>query len=135
MIAGLAKFVGSKVLTAVLLVIGIVIVIWYWQLPPESKQAIWTSLKLGLLWVGFAAVVPWALFFVPGLVLRAESNLVSAAVLLGYLALDVLAALWLAGWKVSSTAGWCVLILGFLAAGVYNFIVSDFLADRAGEQL
>ncbi len=135
MIAGLAKFVGAKVLTAVLVVVGIMIVIWYWQLPAESKQAIWTALKLGLLWIGFAAVLPWALFFVPPLVLRAESNLAGVAVLLGYLALDVLAALWLAGWQVGSAAGWAVLILGFLAAGVYNFLVSEFVASRAEEQL
>jgi len=111
------------------------IVIWYWQLPAESKQAIWTALKLGLLWIGFAAVLPWALFFVPPLVLRAESNLAGVAVLLGYLALDVLAGLWLAGWQVGSAAGWAVLILGFLAAGVYNFLVSEFVASRAEEQL
>jgi hypothetical protein len=135
MIAGLAKFVGSKVLTAVLVVAGVMVLIWYWQLPPQSKQAIWTAMKLGMVWIGFAAVLPWALFFLPAVVVRLQSNLVSAVLLLGYLGVDVVVGLWLAGWKVGSAAGWVVLLLGFLGAGLYNFLACEFLASRAEEQV
>lgn len=135
MLAGIGKFVGSKVLSAVLIVTGAMVLIWYWQLSPESKQAIWSAIQYALLWIGLAAALPWGLFFLPAMVVRAESNLASAALLLGYLIVDVVVALWLAGWKVSSTAAWVVLILGFLAAAVYNFLVCEFLAGRSDETL
>ena len=64
---------------------------------------------------------------------KAESNLVSALALVGYLLVDVLLALWLAEWSVSGTLAWAVMVLGFLCAGVYNLVVCEFLADRAEE--
>jgi hypothetical protein len=133
MLAGIGKFVGSKVLTAVLIVAGAMVLIWYWQLPPESKQAIWTAIQHALLWIGLVAALPWGLFFLPAIAVRAESNLASAGLLLGYLVFDVVAAFWLAGWQVGSTAAWVVLILGFLAAAVYNFLVCELLAGRSDE--
>lgn len=131
MIQAIAKYVGGKVLTAVLTVTVALVVIWYWRLDPAARAAIWTNARLILTWIGFATVLPWALFFVPPLVLKAESNLVSALTLSAYLLVDVLWALWLSGWAVGGTLAWAVMILGFLCAAVYNFVVCEFLADRA----
>jgi hypothetical protein len=131
MIQAIAKFVGGKVLTAVLTVSVALVVIWYWRLDPAARAAIWTNARLILTWIALAAVMPWALFFVPPLVIRTESNLVSALTLIGYLLIDILLALWLAGWSVASTLAWSAMILGFLCAAVYNFVVCEFLADRA----
>jgi len=135
MIEAIAKHVSGKIITAILGVTVILIVIWYWRLAPEAREALWTSVRLVLVWLGLAAVLPWALFFVPPLVLKAESNLVSALALLGYLLVDVLLALWLAGWGVASTLAWAVMILGFACAGVYNLVVCEFLASRAEDSL
>ncbi|MGB9626874.1 MAG: hypothetical protein ACPMAQ_18635, partial [Phycisphaerae bacterium] len=96
-----------------------------------ARAALWTTARLVLTWIGLAAVLPWALFFVPPLVLKAESNLVSGLTLLGYLLLDVLLALWLAGWGAESSLAWAVMILGFLCAAVYNFLVCEYIATRA----
>ncbi|HOW18846.1 MAG TPA: hypothetical protein PLC79_07400 [Phycisphaerae bacterium] len=131
MIRAIAKYVGGKVLTAALTVTAALVVIWYWRLDPDARAAIWTTARLVLTWIGLAAVLPWALFFVPPLVLRAESNLISGLMLLGYLLLDVLAALWLAGWGADSSLAWAVMILGFLCAAVYNFLVCEYIATRA----
>ena len=133
MIEGIGKYVGGKVLTAILIVTSGVVLIWYWQLPAESKQAMWDALKHGLIWVGFVAVLPWATFFVPPMLVRADSNLISALALAGYLLVDVVAALWLAGWTVGGALAWLVLILGFGCAGVYNLVVCEYLAGRAEE--
>ena len=129
----MGKYVGGKVLTALLVVTSAMIVIWYWQLPPEQKEAIWSGLKCSLIWIGFAAVLPWALFFVPPMLVRAESNLISALGLIGYLVLDVLAALWLADWQVGGALAWLVVILGFGCAAIYNLLVSEYLAQQAEE--
>ena len=136
MIEAVGKYVGGKVITAVLVVTSGVVLIWYWQLEPEQKQAIWDTIKYSIVWVGFAGVLPWALFFVPSLVLRTESNLVSALALGGYLLTDVLMALYLAGWHVEGgVLTWAVLILGFLCATVYNFAVTESLARHAEDTL
>ncbi len=131
MIQAIARFVGGKLLTAVLTVAVGLIVIWYWRLDPAARATIWTTAQRVLTWIGLVAILPWALFFVPPLVLKAESNLVSGLVLLGYLSVDVLLALWLAGWDVAGSLAWAVMILGFLTAAVYNFLVCEYIATRA----
>jgi hypothetical protein len=131
MIESIGKYVGAKLVTAILTVTVVLIVIWYLRLDDQTRAAIWKTVRLTLLWLGLAAALPWGLFFVPPLVMKAESNIASALMLFGYLAVDVLLALWLAGWHVSSTLAWAVMILGFLCAALYNYIVCDFLAERA----
>jgi hypothetical protein len=131
MLQAIGKYVGGKVRGAAVFVASAMVVIWYWQLPPESKNAIWMALRGGLIWIAFALTMPWALFFVPGKVVRAESNAVSAAMLVGYLALDALAAFWLAGWRIEGVLAWGVLLVGLLAAGVYNLLVCEYLGERA----
>jgi hypothetical protein len=52
-------------------------------------------------------------------------------VLIGFLAVDVGLALYLAGGKVTQGWQWIALLLGFLCAALYNFVVCEFLARRA----
>lgn len=132
--ASLAKYVGGKTLTAILVVGTGASLIWFWK-HPEALKALWATLKGVLAWLGFVAVFPWATFFVPGKVVRLESNRAAAAMLVGYLLVDVIVALWLADWSISGTLTWVVVVLGFLTAGVYNFLVCDFLAERLEESL
>ncbi len=123
------KFVGGKVLTAVLVVGVFASGFWFYR-HPEQLQAIWGVLKSVLAWLGFVIVLPWALFFVVAWVRRFDSNAAAAAMLIAYLLLDVLAALYLAGWHVSGALTWTVLVLGFLAAGVYNFLACETIDNR-----
>lgn len=138
MIEGVGKYVGAKVVSAVLAVAATLLVIWYWRLPLESRDALWSMARGALLWTGFVALLPWALFFVPRMAMRAENNAVSALVLLGYLVVDIGLALYLMGGHVSPGEGrWQVvlLIVGFLLAAIYNFVVCEFLAQRSEESL
>ncbi len=127
--AAMGKFVGGKVLTAILIVATGASLIWFWK-HPEVLRALWENLKGVLAWLGFAIVLPWATFFVPAKVVKLESNRSAAAMLIGYLLADVLVAFWLSEWSVAGTLTWVVLLLGFLTAGVYNFLVCDFVAER-----
>lgn len=135
MLPVVAKYVGGKVLTAVLVVTSAVVVIWYYRLPVEERAAIWTAVRGGLIWMGLIAVLPWATFFVPQRVVRADSNLASALMLAAYLVLDVAFALYLTGGRLGNTWQTAILILGFLCAAVYNFVVCEFVADRAEDPL
>jgi len=130
----LAKYIGAKVLVAVCALGCILAGIWFYQ-HPEDLRALWSVIRLTLAWLAFVAVLPWALFFVPPMVVKAEANALSAAMLVGYVAVDALAAFWLAGWHVGSTLGWVVLLAGFLAAAVYNFLVCESIAERAEDRL
>ncbi|MCH7527434.1 MAG: hypothetical protein IID39_08360 [Planctomycetes bacterium] len=125
----LAKFVGAKLLTAILVVGTGASLIWFWK-HPEHLQAIWATLKGVLIWLGVVIVLPWATFFVPAKIVKLESNVAAAIMLGGYASADVLVALWLGGWSFHGTLTWAVLLLGFLAAGVYNFLVCDYVAER-----
>ncbi len=133
MIRGIAQYVGGKVLAATLLVSATLVVIWYWRLAPEARADLWAMARGTLVWLGCVAILPWALFFVPARVVRAENNLVSALALAGYLAVDVALALYLTGAHIAG--GWQTgaLLLGFLCAAVYNFVICEFLAARSEE--
>lgn len=131
MFPAIAKFVGGKILTAVLVVTSALIVIWYYRLPVEDRAAMWTAARSVLVWVGFVAVLPWGTFFVPARVVRADSNLVSGLMLLGYLIADIAFALYLTGGSVGGAFQTAILILGFLCAALYNFLACEFVADRA----
>jgi len=131
MIRGIGQYVGGKVLTALLVVTSVMAIIWYWNLPPENKDAIWSIIQGALIWIAFVAVLPWALFFVPSVVVKAESNLISALALLGYGTADIGFALYLAGGEMGNALQCGVMIVGFLAAAVYNFVVCESLARRA----
>jgi hypothetical protein len=43
---------------------------------------------------------------------------------------DAVFAFYLAEWSVQGALTWMVLLLGFLTAGVYNFLVCEFQAAR-----
>ena len=134
MFGTLGKYVGGKVLTAIL-VAGVLWTSYYFYQNPEKIKTLWESIRASLVWLGFAAVLPWGLFFVPPLVVKADSNPAAAGMLAGYLVVDVLMAFWLAEWSFGGVLVWGIAILGFLLAAVYNFMVCDFLAEQAEENL
>ena len=128
------KYIGGKVLTAIL----VACVLWtsyYFYKNPEKIEALFDSTKASLVWLGFVAALPWGLFFVPPLVVKADSNPAAAGMLAGYLVVDILMAFWLAEWSFGGVLVWGLAILGFLLAAVYNFMVCDFLAEQAEENL
>ncbi len=134
MFAAIGKFVGAKVLTAVLIVSCGASVIWFWN-HPEHLQSIWAVLKGVLVWIGLVLVLPWTAFFVTGWAVKRDSNIAAGLLLGGLVAVDVLLALYLAGWGVSGALTWMVLLLGFLSAAVYNFLVCDFQASLFEDNL
>jgi hypothetical protein len=129
MIEAIGKYVGAKVVSAVCVVASAAAIIWFWR-HPESVRALWTVVKYALAWLGFAAVLPWLSYPVLPRVLKSESNARSLALLLAIWSIDIVAALWLCGWRVGDALSWTVLLLGFVAAGAYNFIVCESLARQ-----
>ncbi len=130
----MGKYIGGKLLTAVL----VACVLWTsynFYKNPEKLEHLFQTTKASVVWLGFAGALPWGLFFVPPLVGKTESNAAAAAMLIGYLVLDILMAFWLADWSIQGGLVWGIVILGFLLAAVYNFLVCDFIAEQAEENL
>ncbi len=133
MLAAIGQYVGSKVVTAVLVVSCAGAGIWFWR-HPEQLETIWQVLKYVVAWLGFVVVLPWATFFVTLGVVSKDSNKAAATMLAGYLLADVLVAYWLmGGFGGQNALTWVVLLLGFLSAGVYNFKACEYLAIRIEE--
>lgn len=129
MLKTLGEYVGGKVLTALLVVGSGAGIIWFYN-HPEQLESIWVVMKRVLTWLGFVAVLPWAAFMVQRWVVARDSNTVSALVLAGYCAADLVVALLLAGVEGHGFLTWLVLLVGFLSAAVYNFLVLDYQVSR-----
>ena len=125
----LAKYVGGKVLTA-LIFFGLACAGYWFYNHPEDLRTLWGVIKYTLAWLGFAAVFPWATFFVTRWVMAKDSNAAAAVMLVVYLLIDVIAALCFTGVRGLGALTWVVLLVGFLAAGVYNFLVCEYQSER-----
>lgn len=125
----LGKYVGGKVLTAILVVATGCGVIWFWK-HPEHIQSLWNMTKASLVWIGFVLVLPWATFFAVPVARKFDNNTALAILLAAYTTTDMLAALYLAEWKINGTLTWAVVILGLLSASVYNYLVTQTIDER-----
>lgn len=129
MFAVIGKYVGGKVLTAILVFTAVAGGYWCYT-HPEQLKALGSVAWHVLIWALLVVVLPWATFFVTGWVVKKESNAAAGLLLGGLTACDALIAFQLMGWQVQGALTWMVLLLGFLCAGVYNFLVCDFQATR-----
>ncbi len=125
----LGKYVGGKVLTAILVVATVCGVIWFWK-HPEHIQSLWDMTKASLVWIGFVLVLPWATFFAVPMARKFDNNAAPAIMLSAYAILDTLVALYLAEWRIEGALTWTVVLLGLMAASVYNYLVAQTIDDR-----
>ncbi|RIK68016.1 MAG: hypothetical protein DCC65_04075 [Planctomycetota bacterium] len=135
MFAEIGKFVGAKVATAVIFLAVAAGGIWCYQ-NPESVKAFGVVVKHTLIWLVVAAALPWSsyLFMRPLMARQAKMQsaygaaMVSLGVIAAFWLVDVLLALWLADWSIAGGFTWFVVILGFIAAAAYNFVICESLA-------
>lgn len=127
MIAQIGQYVGGKVLSAILIVLAGAMLIWAYR-NPDRLEAIGLTLRAAGIWLGFVLILPWATFFATRWVIAKDRNSAGALLLGGYFLADVAFALYLAGFQGHGTLTWAVMVVGFLAAGFYNFVVTDVLA-------
>ncbi len=133
----IGKFVGAKVAGAIISVSVVAGGIWcYYNW--DQVQAFGHLVKLVLVWLFVVAVLPWTSFFYMRQLLDYQNSLtnaklasyVSIAVIAAHLFIDVLVALWLADWSITGSFTWFVVLLGFAAAGAYNFVICESLARQ-----
>ena len=137
-LAELGKFVGAKVAGAVITIAVAAGGIWcYYNW--DTVQGWGHVVKLVLVWLLVVAALPWTSFFYmrqlldyQNLITSAKlANVVSVSLIGFYCLIDVAIALWLADWSITGAFTWFVVLLGFLAAGAYNFVICESLARHA----
>lgn len=137
-LADIGKFVGAKVATAIIFVAAAAGAYWCYQ-NPDSVKAFGNAVKLTLLWLLVVAALPWSswLFMRPFLDFQSKLSsahgaaLASLALIGAFWMFDVFFALWLADWSITGGLSWIVVILGFIAAAAYNFVICESLARNA----
>lgn len=127
MIEAIGKYVGGKVVT-ILCLLGAGLAGYWFYTHPDEIRTLWSVVRLALAWIAFAAVLPWSSFAMMKWVLRFESNAAGAILLAAFSVLDIVAALWLAGWQVRGALAWTVVLVGWLAATAYNYVICESLA-------
>jgi len=124
----LAERVLGWIALALLLAAGWAI----YQMPGATKAAIWSGLWRTVVWFGVAAAIPWSGRLFMRRVLEIGSNWAGLALLAALTAADLVAALVLmTGWPTGGWA-WAAALLALAAAGTYNYLVTEYLAEAAG---
>lgn len=136
--AEIGKFVGAKV-ASVLITIAMLAGGWWCYENWDSVKAFGVVVKLILVWIVLVAALPWSSYLFMKPLLGFQSNLnseraaamVSIGVIAAYCVIDLILAFWLGDWSDASGFSWFMLLLGFAAAGAYNFVICESLARQA----
>jgi hypothetical protein len=121
----------DKIMTAVvaLSVVGIGIALW--QMGPDARATLWAGIWKTLAWVVFAAAAPWSSALIMRRLLSLGSNWAGVGLLAALILTDVLAGLWLLGGMPTGFWPWAVCLTALAAACAYNYLVSEYLAERS----
>lgn len=128
---GILGRLGEKVLGWIALALVVCGAIAVWQMPGETKAAIWSAVWRTAVWFGLSAGWPWTAQLCIRRIAAAETNWAGvgliAALTLGNV---VLALLLMTGWPAGAW-GWISALSALALAGTYNFLVTEYLAERA----
>jgi len=111
------------------LILGAVAV---YQMPGETKGAIWSGVWRSVAWVVVAAALPWTSWLFIGRIAHAGTNWAGIALIAAFVVADIVAAMLLmTGWPPTGWA-WAGGIAILTVAGSYNYLVAEYLAERSG---
>jgi hypothetical protein len=124
------KTVGGRIATGAAALAVVVAGISWWQMEPVTRESVIGNVVRGGSWVLVVLLLPWAMFWMIGAVARRDSNVAGAA-LVGAMTLGE--AVWLGGmfgFGGYTAPGWTMFAAAVLAAGVYNLLACDWIAER-----
>lgn len=129
---GILSRLGEKVLGWIALALVALGAVAVYQMPAETKTAIWNGAWRSFVWVVLAAVMPWIGKLFIRRVLAFGTNWAGVAWLGGLCAANLIAGvLLLTAWP-SGGWGWFAAIGAMALAGTYNYLVTEYLADTSG---
>jgi hypothetical protein len=124
------KTVTGKVISGIAGLVIVLAGISWWRMDPATKDMLLSGTGKIVSWGFVVLLIPWATFFVIGWIARMDANAAGAALVCAYTLLEVLFLAWLFGWRLPGPTAWSFFVVGTLAAGVYNFFVCDWIAEK-----
>ncbi|MBU0640682.1 MAG: hypothetical protein KKB50_17605 [Planctomycetes bacterium] len=129
---GIVGRIGERVISWVIFGLLIALGIAIWRMDPATRGAIASGIWRTASWLVIAAAIPWSARFFIRPILAARTNWAGAGLLVGLLALDLLAAaLLMTGWPAGGW-GWLGALAVLASAGTYNYLVTEYLSDQFG---
>lgn len=128
---GVLGRLGEKVLGWLALALLILAAVAIWRMPAETKAAVWSGVWRTGAWLAVAAALPWSARWFIARVLEVGSNWAGVALIAAFTAGDLAAAaLLMTGWP-SGTWAWLAALTALALAGLYNYLVTEYLAEGA----
>lgn len=128
---GILGRLSEKVLGYVALAIVVLVGIAIYQMPAETKGAIWSGIWRSIVWVVLAAGVPWCAALFIRRILEINTNWAGIGLVAGLTLADlILGIVLMTGWP-SGGWTWAAAIGALAVAGTYNYLVAEYLADTS----
>ena len=130
--SGILARLGEKTASWVILALIVILGITIYQMPAETRAAIWSSIWRSVAWVAMVAAVPWSARLFIKRILEFGSNWAGVAMIGGLVVVDILAAvLLMTGWPAGAW-GWLASLGALAVAGTYNYLVTEYLSEMVG---
>lgn len=124
--------IGERVLSWIALAGVVAVGIAIYQMPAETKSAIWSGAWRSALWVVIAAGLPWSAWLYIGRVLELGANWAGVALIAALTLLDALVGVGLMTAWPGSPWSWFAALATLVVAGAYNYLVAEYLAEMHG---
>lgn len=127
---GMLGRVGEKVLGYIALALLVLGGIAIYQVPAETKGAIWSGVWRTAAWLVFSAVWPWVTWLFIRRIAELGTNLAGLVLVGGLLVGNlIVAALLMTGWPAGAWS-WLLGLTLLALAGTYNYLVAEYLAEN-----
>jgi len=129
---GILSRLGERVLGWIALCVLILVGIAIYQMPADTKQAIWSGIWRTGAWLIFAAAAPWSTRLFIRRIVEARTNWAGVSLVAAVSVADLLAGVLLMTAWPAGVWSWAAALGALALATTYNYLVSDYLADTCG---
>ncbi|MCA9242573.1 MAG: hypothetical protein KDA32_01360 [Phycisphaerales bacterium] len=129
---GMLSRISEKVIAWIAFGLLVLLGVTIYQMPAETKSAIWSGLWRTIAFIGISAAWPWQARLYIRRVLEVGENWAGAA-LIAALTLGnvIIGVVLMTVWPGSGWA-WMAAIGAIALTGTYNYLVTSYLADMSG---
>lgn len=129
---GIFGRISEKVISWV--VFGLLVVVGFtiYQMPAETKSAIWSGIWRTIMFIGVSAAWPWQAKFYIRRVQEVGENWAGAVLIAALTLGNVLFGLMLMTVWPSGAWTWLATLGAVALCGTYNYLVTSYLADTSG---
>ncbi len=129
---GLLGKLGDKILTMIAIALVGLGAYALYRLGPDGRAALWAGIWHTVAWVVIAAALPWSGKLYVRRLLDVGSNWAGIAAISALTLIDLIVGRVLMGAWPGGGWAWLASLAALAAAGSYNYLVTEYLAEQAG---